>query len=282
MVVGKLKKENPCEIACFDSNIKILPFFQSEGYHCTGASVDFAATSYIGKSCNACLIYGIRTSIAIFLERKLKSVAKIWFKSYIFWTCRNINLSAMLKTLDHKFSVRKRPKYFGFGYAFKFTVEQIRFNKICKPSNSNSNFSNFVFQIKTTIYLFLATICLFSYFRSYLLSTWTNMCGTVGFEPIAKKNAHNMILYGCARPDVSYRIYNCGETTDNNYCITGQHSQILFSWAPEADGYMLPDGIGFKIGKGTKIEYVVLQVYYERQLASGDESGMRIHFTQQV
>lgn len=112
---------------------------------------------------------------------------------------------------------------------------------------------------------------------------------TVGFEPMAMKNAHQMILYGCAKPDNFELVYTCGETTpiddnfdDNNYCISGTHSQIFFSWSQQANSYMLPDGVGFKIGKDTGIEYIVLQVHYERQLASGGQSGLRIHFTQEV
>lgn len=115
------------------------------------------------------------------------------------------------------------------------------------------------------------------------------MRDTVGFEPMPMKNAHHMLVYGCARPDVMNPLYNCGETAqveenfdDNNYCMSGLHSQILFSWAQEADGYMLPNDIGFKVGKGTKVQYIVLQVHYERMLAGGGESGMKIHFTQDV
>lgn len=39
-------------------------------------------------------------------------------------------------------------------------------------------------------------------------------------------------------------------------------SQIVYSWAMDAPSLKLPDGVGFKVGHGTKIDYLVLQVHY--------------------
>lgn len=104
---------------------------------------------------------------------------------------------------------------------------------------------------------------------------------------MAMKNAHHMTIYGCESPDALKPVYYCGywtnlrERVDNTYCATDKHSQLLFSWSPGANGYMLPDDVGFKIGKGTKIEYIVLQVQYSKQLGGGGISGMSITFTQE-
>lgn len=40
--------------------------------------------------------------------------------------------------------------------------------------------------------------------------------------------------------------------------------QILYAWARDAPTLKLPNGVGFKVGRGTKINYLVLQVHYHR------------------
>lgn len=103
------------------------------------------------------------------------------------------------------------------------------------------------------------------------------------------KNAHHILIYGCGMPSSTEMVYNCGEmskgaddsTQDSGHCARGRYSQILFAWAHHADGLKLPEGVGFKIGKGTQIEYMVLQVHYA-QAGSGDHSGIKIKYTQQV
>lgn len=38
--------------------------------------------------------------------------------------------------------------------------------------------------------------------------------------------------------------------------------QILYAWARDAPKLELPEGVGFKVGKSSPIQYLVLQVHY--------------------
>lgn len=42
----------------------------------------------------------------------------------------------------------------------------------------------------------------------------------------------------------------------------GSDLTILYAWAKDAPTLMLPDGVGFNIGPGSKIGYIVLQMHY--------------------
>jgi len=41
-------------------------------------------------------------------------------------------------------------------------------------------------------------------------------------------------------------------------------SQIMYAWARDAPTLKLPNGVGFKVGGDSKINYLVLQVHYHR------------------
>lgn len=43
----------------------------------------------------------------------------------------------------------------------------------------------------------------------------------------------------------------------------GYSSTILWAWAKDAPTFKLPEDVGFKVGPGTKIDYLVLQVHYK-------------------
>lgn len=45
-------------------------------------------------------------------------------------------------------------------------------------------------------------------------------------------------------------------------CGQGSSSQIIYAWARDAPPLVLPDGVGFKVGKDSPIKYIVLQVHY--------------------
>ena len=43
-------------------------------------------------------------------------------------------------------------------------------------------------------------------------------------------------------------------------CAPGSASQIIYAWAMDAPELELPQGVGFRVGGGTNIKYLVLQV----------------------
>ena len=62
--------------------------------------------------------------------------------------------------------------------------------------------------------------------------------------------------------------WNCGEMATPEpgletrpVCGSGT-SQIIYAWAMDAPALELPDGVGFRVGAGTDIKYLVLQVHY--------------------
>lgn len=87
--------------------------------------------------------------------------------------------------------------------------------------------------------------------------------------------AHHILIYGCEMPgyyerDTPRAVWNCGEMANNaggeNYYPKGSickgSSQIIYAWAMDAPALKLPAGVGFKVGKDTDINYLVLQVHY--------------------
>ena len=72
---------------------------------------------------------------------------------------------------------------------------------------------------------------------------------------------------------------NCGSHGD---CRSG--STTLFAWANNAPALTLPPNVGFRIGgNGTRIQYLVVQVHYAKQLPRRilDYSGMDLEITSQ-
>jgi peptidylglycine monooxygenase len=91
----------------------------------------------------------------------------------------------------------------------------------------------------------------------------------VGFEPNATMDvAHHMLLYGCTSPGSSEEVWNCGEMAaarspglkSASPCAKG--SQVIYAWARDAPALDLPEGVAFKVGGGTQVQYLVLQVHY--------------------
>lgn len=84
--------------------------------------------------------------------------------------------------------------------------------------------------------------------------------------------AHHILIYGCKTPghrerDSPRAIWDCGEMAGSrgNYikartCSSG--SQIVYAWARDAPALTLPEGVGFKVGGRSDIQYLVLQVHY--------------------
>ncbi|KFM69395.1 Peptidylglycine alpha-hydroxylating monooxygenase, partial [Stegodyphus mimosarum] len=95
----------------------------------------------------------------------------------------------------------------------------------------------------------------------------------VEFKPNASMHtAHHILIYGCSIPGQRQRdsprlVWDCGEMSgqQSGYlrgptCASG--SQIIYAWAKDAPPLALPEGVGFKVGKNTGINYLVLQVHY--------------------
>lgn len=103
----------------------------------------------------------------------------------------------------------------------------------------------------------------------------------VSYVPNASAaKVHHILIYGCSTPghlqrDTPHYVWECGEMGRTNrdesgqplyetgqVCGKGKHSTILYAWALDAPALELPEGVGFKIGGDTGIDYLVLQVHY--------------------
>lgn len=94
----------------------------------------------------------------------------------------------------------------------------------------------------------------------------------VEFHPNASKNqVHHILIYGCEVPgyyerDTPRVIWDCGEMSASTGMFQAQpcagQSQILYAWAMDAPKLVLPEGVGFKVGPGTGVDFLVLQVHY--------------------
>ncbi|XP_061507556.1 peptidylglycine alpha-hydroxylating monooxygenase isoform X1 [Anopheles gambiae] len=129
--------------------------------------------------------------------------------------------------------------------------------------------------------LYLCTPVKVDYTKSYYI---------VGFEPNATMaTAHHMLLYGCGQPGSESAVWNCGEMAGGSEesgspCGSGAPSQIIYAWARDAPKLELPEGVGFKVGKDSPIQYIVLQVHYAhidkfKDGTTYDDSGIFIHYT---
>ncbi|KAG8187615.1 hypothetical protein JTE90_027026 [Oedothorax gibbosus] len=112
----------------------------------------------------------------------------------------------------------------------------------------------------------------------------------VGFTPNASMHtAHHILIYGCETPgrwerDSPRLVWDCGEMSPGQQmgyargptCKTG--SQIVYAWAKDAPPLQLPEGVAFKVGKGTGINHLVLQVHYAHVepflMGATDKSGI--------
>jgi len=100
--------------------------------------------------------------------------------------------------------------------------------------------------------------------------------------------AHHILVYGCELPgyyerDTPRAIWDCGEMAETvtefpraPTCSRG--SQIVYAWAMDAPKLVLPEGVGFKVGGDTGVNFLVLQVHYATvdkfQNGATDNSGI--------
>ncbi|XP_042230056.1 peptidylglycine alpha-hydroxylating monooxygenase-like isoform X2 [Homarus americanus] len=110
------------------------------------------------------------------------------------------------------------------------------------------------------------------------------------FQPNASmETAHHMLLYGCETPGTDEEVWNCGEMAlaqpgikSAPVCATG--SQVIYAWAKDAPKLVLPEGVAFKVGGRSPIQYLVLQVHYASvekfKDGSTDDSGVFLYYTE--
>lgn len=110
----------------------------------------------------------------------------------------------------------------------------------------------------------------------------------VGFTPHGSmKTAHHMLLYGCLLPGSQKKVWNCGEmqadkkNSFESAPVCSDGPQIMYAWARDAPELNLPDGVGFKVGGETSVQYMVVQVHYMHPLEAPDFSGLTLHSTPQ-
>jgi len=111
----------------------------------------------------------------------------------------------------------------------------------------------------------------------------------IGFQPHADMHtAHHMLVYGCASPGSSDEVWNCGEMStgekvpqfrSGSVCSSGSH--IVYAWARDAPEFKLPEGVGFKVGGSSDIQYLVVQVHYMHPMDHPDYSGLTLQSTTQ-
>jgi len=112
----------------------------------------------------------------------------------------------------------------------------------------------------------------------------------IKFVPKANMyTVHHMILYGCASPALNDEVWNCGgmhtTTVVSKYpraSVCDGRLTILYAWAMDAPELTLPEDVGFRIGRNSRIQYLVLQVHYLEPLTGPDNSGLTVHMTREI
>ena len=76
-----------------------------------------------------------------------------------------------------------------------------------------------------------------------------------------------MLIYGCEEPGSADDLaWSCGEMHSEldggvaHRPPCASKSQIIYAWAKDAPQLELPEGVGFRVGVGSDIKYLVLQV----------------------
>ncbi|XP_011691053.1 PREDICTED: peptidylglycine alpha-hydroxylating monooxygenase-like [Wasmannia auropunctata] len=112
----------------------------------------------------------------------------------------------------------------------------------------------------------------------------------IGFEPNTTMATHHMVVFGCTKPGSSKLVWECEQMLNSNNkadtsspCAKG--AQVIYGWDKNAPKLNLPEGVGFKIGGYSPIQYIVLQVHYARVAdfkdGTTDNSGVFLHYTTQ-
>ena len=49
-----------------------------------------------------------------------------------------------------------------------------------------------------------------------------------------------------------------------------------YGWGRNAPKLELPKGVGFSVGKGSAVKWIVMQVHYLKEKPAGDNAGVRL------
>ncbi|XP_072924040.1 peptidyl-glycine alpha-amidating monooxygenase B isoform X4 [Hemitrygon akajei] len=119
-----------------------------------------------------------------------------------------------------------------------------------------------------------------SYFCTFVPVPAGQKSYIVDFKPHANMDtAHHMLLFGCSLPATNEEFWDCGSRLGT--CL--QSAEIMYAWARNAPPTQLPEGVGFRVGGNTGINYIVLQVHYGDVTAFRDNhkdcSGVTLQMT---
>lgn len=59
-------------------------------------------------------------------------------------------------------------------------------------------------------------------------------------------------------------------------CACGAACAIRYGWGRNAAKLELPKGVGYSIGKGSAVKWIVMQVHYLKEKPAGDNAGVRL------
>ncbi|WIA13049.1 hypothetical protein OEZ86_006342 [Tetradesmus obliquus] len=100
----------------------------------------------------------------------------------------------------------------------------------------------------------------------------------VGVEPLGRKEVvHHILLFGCDVPHVKPK--NGQQSTwDCKMAPTcgGFSETIMYGWGKDAPRLDLPQGVGFSVGKGSAVKWVVAQVHYLNEKPANEKAGVRL------
>lgn len=100
----------------------------------------------------------------------------------------------------------------------------------------------------------------------------------VGVEPMARQEVvHHILLFGCDEPfqkpeGGKEAVWEC----KHQPTCGGRQDAVLYGWGRNADKLELPKGVGFSVGKGTAVKWIVMQVHYLNEKPAGDNAGVRL------
>ncbi|KAL3123771.1 hypothetical protein niasHT_009984 [Heterodera trifolii] len=106
----------------------------------------------------------------------------------------------------------------------------------------------------------------------------------VGFEPVlSSRHIHHVIVYGCEMPGSEDKAWDCGEMASprgrySHSPVCASQPDIVYAWAHNAPELLLPDGVAFRVGGSSAVQFLVLQVHY-MHAEEEDTSGIRIIHT---
>eukprot|EP00116_Pleurobrachia_bachei_P002239 sb/3462501/ len=104
----------------------------------------------------------------------------------------------------------------------------------------------------------------------------------IGFEAVASSDkVHHLLLYGCTEIAQDKEYWSEFEGMGGICRYDSKITTILWAWALDAPKFELPDGIGFKVGKEAKINYIAMQIHYKYVVSNPDSSGVNLVVTKE-